>query len=710
MSYEISGSVIEPESGRGVPGVVVTAFDKDLLFDDLLGEVLTDDRGAFHVVYEASQFRDVAERAPDIYLTLKTLDGKLLLSTKDTTRVDASEQETFRLELPSATLKQLGLSLAKPSAPEAVSRADLTTLTCLEGAERDDLVKQIEADVAGRASLLEVFKTYMGELRGNLNNDALPFRKMARLFELGSTPDRVSGHHFGLVPGLRTGDLRGTAAEIGNAMGLIWGSVVGDITPWVGKTFTPMSEGDQRSVLGTGAPEVSVFRGINHFNVIRHAPINVAMNAILEFLWGLRDATSAERLGLGYDRNGGHFVAHRAPSIYPGTPREVFRLNYRYAALDNHWPLHFLIDEVVQIARGLYLGQVLFATENLLETYDPGALDERYHYQHFGYFLMLSHDWAPEARRLFPYLEIPEVAAQTRIVGAVPRSAPSAKLTTLTLAEPVDGNVDQAVLREIRADLEQCGTVVDLMKAYSNTLEQDLRQDSPVFDKLFTLFNAGIGPRTMNGFYRGALIAWQSQGLLALGKLNSVEVAWRLARQFSPWTGKRFDPVDKKRLSELTDGHEKGEDPTFFCANTVAFRTAKERLTRKAAELVDAWIEPATPEERRLYGYDANTFFFIGKQAPSIYPPNRGKPVFQFNYRWKGLRNPIPDRFCIDELVQIAEGFYLGQVFYATDWLKPWNPATDIAEYKYDLFEYFVVMDEEWHARRLRIGYDLDNV
>jgi hypothetical protein len=213
----------------------------------------------------------------------------------------------------------------------------------------------------------------------------------------------------------------------------------------------------------------------------------------------------------------------------------------------------------------------------------------------------------------------------------------------------------------------------------------------------------------MDGFYRGALVAWQSQGLLALANVNSIEAAYLLGQKFSPWTGKRFDPVDSARLRELTDGHEKGEVPTHFCANTVVFRTAKERFTGKLARSLDLWVEDATPTEKRLYGYDAKTFFFIGKQAPSIFPRNRGKKVYQFNYRWKALRNPIPDKFCIDELVQIADGFYLGQVFYATNWLEPWDPATDLARYKYDLFEYFVVMDEEWHQERLRIGYDLVN-
>ncbi len=84
--------------------------------------------------------------------------------------------------------------------------------------------------------------------------------------------------------------------------------------------------------------------------------------------------------------------------------------------------------------------------------------------------------------------------------------------------------------------------------------------------------------------------------------------------------------------------------------------------------------------------------------------------VFQFNYRWEALRNPIPDRFCIDEITQIADGLYLGQLCYATDLLEPWDPQKDPSVYKYQLFAYFLLMDEEWHARRLRIGFDLENV
>jgi hypothetical protein len=234
---------------------------------------------------------------------------------------------------------------------------------------------------------------------------------------------------------------------------------------------------------------------------------------------------------------------------------------------------------------------------------------------------------------------------------------------------------------------------------------------SPVFDKLHTLFNAGIAPQTMNGYYRGALISWQSQGLLAAFQQNTINIAWQASRFFSPWTGKKFNPIDEAELAKWTEGGEPmGNDPAYNCSNTVVFRTAKEKFTKAVTKLAGVRMEDATPEEHQQYGYDAHTFFFISRPNKiSMLPENRGKKVYQFNYRWKPLNNIPPDCFCIDEIAQIADGLYLGLLIYATDWLKPWNPNTANEEYKYRLFGYFLLMDEEWHQRRLRIGFDLDN-
>lgn len=59
-------------------------------------------------------------------------------------------------------------------------------------------------------------------------------------------------------------------------------------------------------------------------------------------------------------------------------------------------------------------------------------------------------------------------------------------------------------------------TVIDLMKSYSSALRPELDAKSPVFNKLAALYNAGIGPTRMDGFYRGALVSWEVSGLLAL--------------------------------------------------------------------------------------------------------------------------------------------------------------------------------------------------
>jgi hypothetical protein len=214
----------------------------------------------------------------------------------------------------------------------------------------------------------------------------------------------------------------------------------------------------------------------------------------------------------------------------------------------------------------------------------------------------------------------------------------------------------------------------------------------------------------MDGFYRGARITFQSQGLLQTFDINTLNIVWQAVRFFSPWTGKSFGPVDPARLEELTDGHERMDVPTFFCSNTVVFRTAKEKAIRKIMQLVGAWIEDATEQEQRQFGFQAHSFFFIGKAAASILPENEGKRIFQFNYRWKKLRTPPPDNFCIDEIVQIAEGLYLGKLIYATALLKPWDPLTNPMDYDYRLFGYFLLMDQEWHFRRLRIGFDLENI
>ncbi|MBD3185142.1 hypothetical protein GF312_22875, partial [Candidatus Poribacteria bacterium] len=587
MNFEISGQVQEAESGQKVPGVIVSAFDKDHRFDDLLGEVISNADGKFRIIYDEKKFKDLFEKKPDIYITVKTVSSKAIYTTEEATRFNASPHEEFQLKIPAETLSANGVRSIEVL--PVISHEKLTTLTCLENIDvEDDLVKQIKGDLLNKASILEMMKKYMTELEGELDNNALPYRKLQRLFELGLVPDCLGGHYYGVAIPLRTGDLQGVAAEYGNILGYIWGKAIGGVAPWVGKSYTPMAEGDRKQSLENTLPEdLPVYRGINHFNIIEHAPINVAANSILTFMWQLKDPPNAEKLKYGHERNGGHFAAHCAFSIYKGTPREVFRLNYRYTGLDNFPPLTYLIDELVEIADGLYLGQVLFATTRLLERYNPKAEHDIYHYQHFGYFLLWEEDWNAEARRLFPHLEMPLPAVETILPISEPPVEVHDKFTTLTLTDPVDGDVDPAIMNDIRADLADSKTIIHMLKSYSDELAKNPDIKSPTSKKLHTLFNGGIAPETMDGFYRGALVWWQGEELLV--NVESLSVAWEISRDFSPWTGKKFFPIKKGRLLELTGGHEKMKVPTFFGSNTVVFRTAKEKVIQNIMKVANVW-------------------------------------------------------------------------------------------------------------------------
>jgi hypothetical protein len=282
--------------------------------------------------------------------------------------------------------------------------------------------------------------------------------------------------------------------------------------------------------------------------------------------------------------------------------------------------------------------------------------------------------------------------------------------STLKCETPAPAVCDNAVFAQVEADLHKQESVLHLLKSYSDELQDKLDNASPCFLRLQELFNRGAPVREMNGFFRGALVSWHGDGLFDLFKSNALDNAWGYAARCSTWTGKRFDPITPERLADLSDGFEKGVVPTSFGSNTQSLRTMREKEVGKLMELANIWSEPASPEEAVQFGYDLKNFFFIGHEGISLNPNNRGKRIYQFNYRWPKLRTIIPDRYCIDEIVEIAEGLYLGQLMYATDWLTPYDPKASSADYKYGQFGYFLLMNEAWHQLRLRIGFDLENV
>jgi hypothetical protein len=588
------------------------------------------------------------------------------------------------------------------------------TLTCLEGKQAGDpLLDEIQQDVKS-SSLLEAMKRYIDELRGTLDNNARPFKKIARLFDAGITPERVEGHHDGVAIGLRTGDEHGLLASYGNFMGLLWGTAVGPVAPWVGKSFDTVDDNIiQRYTEGTVRDHAPTYVGINHFNQLPDSVVNQFTFSVLSFWMHLKEAPKEEKDLYGHDRDGGLFIARKAPSVYAGTNREVFQLNYRWANLGNAPPFTYLIDELVGIADGVYLGQLLFATSNLLSHFDPSVPNADYHYQHFGYFLLMDDTWAAETRRVFSNIEPGQITAQlgglnraSQSPAAVQAPASQSKFSSLMLSGPADGNCNDALFAEMQGELRRYETILDLLKFYSTQLQESLENQSLYFGKLLELFNRGKAPDEVRGYFRGALISFHSEGFYKLFSVNTLDFAWKLGKFFTPWTGKTFEDMSRERLADLTDGIETGAIPTFWGTNTLSFKTAQQKFVRQMMKLVGVPSEEVPAEEARKYGYDLKSFFFISHTATSINDENKGKRVFQFNYRWPKLHTFPPDNYCIDELVMLADGLYLGQLIYATELLKKFDPKEDPSAYKYRVFGYFLLMDEDWQKKRLQIGLD----
>jgi hypothetical protein len=249
----------------------------------------------------------------------------------------------------------------------------------------------------------------------------------------------------------------------------------------------------------------------------------------------------------------------------------------------------------------------------------------------------------------------------------------------------------------ILKDLEGQPSILHLLRFYQKKLEKDASPRNPYLAKLAWLFRHGQAI-DLSGHYYGITLVLKQGDYPFGGTLN---LLWgQTVGPVSPWAGKTFKPATKATLTRDTEGVEAGKLPTFRGINCFN-RVARSFWNTAGIEFMTFWVglKKAPPSEQKRYGYERKGGFFIARAAESVDPANAGKKVLQLNYRWPKLGNPPPLSFLIDEMVEIADGLYLGQLLFAGDILKEYKPDRPSSHYNYANWGYFLLMDGAWHRK-----------
>ena len=97
-TWVVKGRVTD-QANKGVAGVFVSVYDKDLFFDDRLGQAMTDNNGSYSLTYQTDDFRDLIEKRPDLYLKVIDNKGNTVHTRKGRTWFEAGRVETIDIQI-----------------------------------------------------------------------------------------------------------------------------------------------------------------------------------------------------------------------------------------------------------------------------------------------------------------------------------------------------------------------------------------------------------------------------------------------------------------------------------------------------------------------------------------------------------------------------------------------------------------------------------
>ena len=93
-TFQIIGRIINREMRQGVPQLRVEAWDKDLIFNDLVGAAITDENGSFCITFTEAHYRECfLDRNPDLFFKVYQ-EGRLVHSTENSACWNISAGET----------------------------------------------------------------------------------------------------------------------------------------------------------------------------------------------------------------------------------------------------------------------------------------------------------------------------------------------------------------------------------------------------------------------------------------------------------------------------------------------------------------------------------------------------------------------------------------------------------------------------------------
>jgi len=566
----------------------------------------------------------------------------------------------------------------------------------------------MQDDLKGKSTPLELMHYYAEILNTRTSHKEID-DKLDALFLCGRAPQDMKGFYHGITISLKTGtDIYGFLNDAREKLGIgaevdvlqaLYGRLLSKTSPWAGKDFRKM-EPVKIGEMTKGAERVdqSMYLGINSFRKDDKRFVNNVSDYILAAVMNtekVQEPRDHERSWI--HSKGGLFIAKKTQSVNAEHPdKEVMALNYRWKSLGNVLPNKLLIDEIVEISDGLYLGKLYYATslKYIFKDYDTGVSKEDYHYRNFGYFLLMDDTWLAEKNRLWPDLAY-------NLTDNL-----SNKFRTFRF-------IDSAECSAIQKDIGSNMTILHYLRGMYQAIQDEPEAKKRYFDRLLSVFRCGQRPDGIQGFLRGGVVTFDNGGFLRKFDRTVLNDIYPLVKQFSPWTGKTFTASDSRGIKKYIGGsaaYYDGRTPVIVGTNTYRKELGLSLpVTAFIEHLKGAGMVVEYPDEKeKSEDIYVKSFYFIATNTKSINPDNAGKEVLQFNYRWPEFHTMTPDHLCLDELVRIADGLYLGQLLYSTKPEIAYDPGRDPADYAYENFGYFMLMDDEWYAVKEFIKFDAD--